>query len=53
MKSRFFNALTDLLLGSLFWVLRVKDDDYSVPASTFPKQAEAASQTIFVGGDHG
>jgi hypothetical protein len=53
MKSTFFDALIDLLLDSLFWLLRVKDDDCSVTASTCPKQAEAASQTIFVGGDHG
>ena len=52
MKSRFFNALIDLLLDSLFWLLRVNDDDYSVPASTCPKRTEAASHTIFVGGDH-
>jgi hypothetical protein len=53
MKSRFFNALLDLLFDSLFWLLRVKDDSPAVPASASSDRAQAASRSIHAGGHHG
>jgi hypothetical protein len=53
MKSRFFNVLLDLLFDVLFWLLRVKDNGPDIPVSASPKRAQAASRSIFVGGQHG
>jgi hypothetical protein len=55
MKSRFFNVLLDLLFDVFFWLLRVKDTgpDIPVSASASAERAQAASRSIFVGGQHG
>jgi hypothetical protein len=53
MKSRFLNALLDLLFDVLFWLLRVKDDNAGIPVSTSPERTHAASRSIFVGGNRG
>jgi hypothetical protein len=52
MKSRFFNALLDLLFDALFWLLRVKDDGPGIGVSASPERAQAASRSIFGGGNH-
>jgi hypothetical protein len=53
MKSRFFNALLDLLFDVLFWLLRVKDDNAGTPVATSSEREQAASRSIFVGGNRG
>ena len=53
MKSRFFNVLLDLLFDVLFWLLRVKDDNAGMAVSTSPERTQAASRSIYAGGNRG
>jgi hypothetical protein len=53
MKSRFLNALLDLLFDVLFWLLRVKDDNADIVVSTSPERTQAASRSIYAGGNRG
>jgi len=53
MKSRFFNALLDLLFDVLFWLLGIKDDSAGIPVSTCPERTQAASRSIYAGGNRG
>jgi len=53
MKSRFLNALLDLLFDVLFWLLRVKDGNSDIVVSTSPERTQAASRRIYAGGNRG
>jgi hypothetical protein len=53
MKSRFLNALLDLLFDVLFWFLGVKDDNAGIGISTSPERTPAASRSIYAEGNRG
>jgi len=53
MKSRFFNALLDLLFDALFWLLGVKDDGPGAPVPTTAGRERVTRQDFSAGGNHG
>jgi hypothetical protein len=53
MKSRLLNVLLDPLFDVLFWLLREKDDYAGIAGSTSPEHTQAASRSIYAGGNRG
>ncbi|HKV39905.1 MAG TPA: hypothetical protein VJX67_11885 [Blastocatellia bacterium] len=53
MKSRLLNALLDPLFDILFWLLREKDDNADIAVSISLERTQAASRSIYAGGNCG
>ena len=51
--TRLANPLVDLLFDVLFWLLRIKDDSVGIAVSTSPERTQAASRSIYAGGNRG